>query len=80
MDSSGQEIEKIYPTDLGILCDPQAGLTDLSDALEQDLSASAREAAATRAAELAAARRQAGPPISSASPACPIPARCRWRG
>lgn len=59
LDSSGQEIEKIYPTDLGILCDPQAGLTDLSDALEQDLSAAAREAAATRAAELAAARRQA---------------------
>ena len=59
LDSSGQEIEKIYPTDLGILCDPQAGLTDLSEALEQDLSAAAREAAAIRAAELAAARRQA---------------------
>ena len=58
LDSSSQEIEKIYPTDLGILCDPQAGLTDLSDALEQELSAAAKEAAATRAAELAAARRQ----------------------
>ena len=58
LDSSSKEIEKIYPTDLGILCDPQAGLTDLSDALEQDLSAAARETAATRAAELAAARRQ----------------------
>ena len=59
MDSSQQEIEKVYPTDLGIHCDPKAGLADLADALDQDMSASAREAAATRAATMGAGRRQA---------------------
>ncbi len=59
LDNNVKEIEKMYPTDLGILCDPQAGLADLSDALDQDRSASAREAAATRSATLSDARRQA---------------------
>jgi benzoylformate decarboxylase len=59
MDSSLKEIEKIYPTDLGIPCDPKAGLADLAEALDQEMSASAREAAATRAASLTAAKQQA---------------------
>ena len=59
MDSSLKEIEKIYPTDLGIPCDPKAGLADLAEALDQEMSASAREAAATRAATLSDATRQA---------------------
>ena len=59
LDSNGKEIEKMYPTELGIPCDPQAGLADLADALDQDMSAPAREAAATRAATLGNARRQA---------------------
>ncbi len=59
LDSNVKEIEKMYPTDLGIPCDPRAGLSDLAEALEQDLSASAREAAATRAATLGDARRRA---------------------
>ena len=59
LDSNVKEIEKIYPTDLGIPCDPQAGLTDLAEALDGDLSAPAREAAATRSAALGAARLRA---------------------
>ena len=59
MDSNQQEIEKIYPTDLGIFCDPKAGLEDLAEALDQEMSASAREAAATRAATLGNSRREA---------------------
>ena len=59
MDSNQKEIEKVYPTDIGIPCDPKAGLEDLADALDQAMSASAREAAATRAATLGSARRTA---------------------
>ncbi len=59
LDNDAKEIEKMYPTELGLLCDPKAGLADLADALEQEMTASAREAAATRAAALGQARRQA---------------------
>ena len=50
LDSSAQELEKIYPTEVGILADPGAGLAELAEALDQEMSASNREAAATRAA------------------------------
>ena len=59
LDNSLKEIEKVYPTDLGIPCDPKAGLSDLADALDQTLSAPAKEAAATRAATMGEVRRQA---------------------
>ena len=59
LDNSLKEIEKVYPTDLGIPCDPKAGLDDLADALDQAMSASAKEGAATRAASMGEARRQA---------------------
>ena len=58
MDNNLQEIEKIYPTEVGIPCDPKAGLAELAEALEAEMSAPAREAAATRAATLGDARRQ----------------------
>ncbi len=50
LDSSAQELEKIYPTEVGILADPGAALAELAEALDQEMSASNREAAATRAA------------------------------
>ena len=56
LDSNAREVEKIYPTEVGILCDPKAGLEDLSQALDQDMSGQAKEAAATRAATLAEER------------------------
>ena len=58
LDNSPWEVEKIYPTEVGIISDPQAGLAELAEALDQDMSASAREAAATRAATLGAERRR----------------------
>ena len=58
LDSSSTAMEKIYPTEVGILADPAAGLEELSDALDQDMSASVREAAATRAATWAEERRR----------------------
>ena len=59
MDSDMKEIEKVYPTDLGIPCDPKSGLEELAEALDQEMSASAREAAATRGATLRSAKAQA---------------------
>ena len=56
LDSSAREVEKIYPTEVGILCDPKAGLEDLFQALDQDMSGQGKEAAATRAATLAEER------------------------
>ena len=56
LDSNSREVEKIYPTEVGILCDPKAGLEDLFQALDQDMSRQAKEAAATRAATLAEER------------------------
>ena len=58
LDSAAEELERIYPTEVGILADPAAGLEELSDALGQDMSASAKEAAATRTATFAEERRQ----------------------
>ena len=59
LDSNAQQVERIYPTEIGILADPAAGLEELSDALGQDMSAAAKEAAATRTAAFAEERRQA---------------------
>ena len=59
MDSATGEVEKNYPTEIGIFADPATGLAELADALEQDMSASAKEAAATRMAELGERRRRA---------------------
>ncbi|PKB72976.1 MAG: hypothetical protein BZY75_04250 [SAR202 cluster bacterium Io17-Chloro-G7] len=58
LDSSHKEVEKIYATEVGILADPVAGAAELTDALGQDMSASAKEAAATRAATYADERRR----------------------
>lgn len=58
MDSNYWEIEKNYPTEVGILADPAAGLADLAESLDGNMTGSQREAAATRAATLAAARQR----------------------
>ena len=58
LDSASVELERIYSTEVGILADPAAGLEELSDALGQDMSASAKEAAATRAATWVEERRR----------------------
>ena len=59
LDSAPREVEKNYPTEVGILADPATGLAELAESLEQDLTAPAKEAAATRMAELAEGRRRA---------------------
>ena len=59
LDSNAAQVERIYSTEVGILADPGAGLEELTDALDQDMSASAKEAAATRTAAFAEERRQA---------------------
>lgn len=56
LDSNYWEIEKSYPTEVGMMADPAAGMADLAASLESNMSGSQREAAATRAATLAAAR------------------------
>ena len=53
LDSSSREVEKVYPTDIRMIADPRAGLHDLADALQQDMSGSSQEAARTRAALIA---------------------------
>ncbi|PKB68201.1 MAG: hypothetical protein BZY81_02495 [SAR202 cluster bacterium Io17-Chloro-G4] len=58
LDSNYEEVEKIYATEVGILADPAAGTAELTDALGQDMSASAKEAAATRSATYADERRR----------------------
>jgi benzoylformate decarboxylase len=58
LDSAVAQVERIYATEVGILADPAAGLDELTDALDQDMSASAKEAAATRAATFAEEKRQ----------------------
>jgi len=50
MDNASWELEKIYSTEVGILADPKAGLSELAQALDQDMSASLKEAAVTRGA------------------------------
>ncbi len=52
LDSSPWEVEKIYPTEVGMMADPKAALADMADALQQDMSGSSREAARTRAAAI----------------------------
>ena len=59
LDSAAREVEKNYPTAVGVLADPATGLAELAEALEQDMMAPAKEAAATRAAGLAERRRRA---------------------
>ena len=56
LDSNYWEIEKSYPTEVGIMADPAAGMADLAASLESSMTGGQREAAATRAATLAAAR------------------------
>ena len=56
LDSNYWEIEKSYPTEVGILADPAAGMADLAESLDGNMTGSQREAAATRSATLAAAR------------------------
>ena len=58
MDSNYWEIEKSYPTEVGILADPAAGMADLAESLDGNMTGSQREAAATRAATLAASRQR----------------------
>ncbi|MBI2872035.1 MAG: thiamine pyrophosphate-binding protein [Chloroflexi bacterium] len=52
LDSSAWEIEKTYPVEAALWCDPLAGLLELSVALEGEMSATQREAARTRAATI----------------------------
>ena len=59
MDNDIKEIEKIYPTQVGILADTQVGLAELADALDSDMSGSARESAKTRATTLGEEKRKA---------------------
>jgi benzoylformate decarboxylase len=58
LDSSFAEVERIYATEVGILADPGAGAEELTDALTQDMSGAAKEAAATRAAAYGEERRR----------------------
>ena len=59
LDSATAEVEKTYPTEVGVFADPATGLAELADALDQDMSGPAKEAAATRMAELGERRRRA---------------------
>ena len=59
LDNSSRELEKVYPTEIGMLADPKTGLQDLADALQQEMSGSAMEAAKTRAASIADEKGQA---------------------
>ena len=59
IDSSAKEIEKVYPTEAGLLCDPKSGLQDLAEVLRQEMSGSAQEAARTRAATIGDERAKA---------------------
>ncbi len=58
LDSSFAEVERIYATEVGIPADPGAGAEELTDALTQDMSGAAKEAAATRAAAYGEERRR----------------------
>ena len=53
MDCNANEINRSQPTDLGILCDPGAGLEELGDALDAAFDSARREAAGERAARIA---------------------------
>ena len=56
LDSNYWEIEKSYPTEVGMLADPRAGMADLAESLDGAMTGSQREAAATRSATLSARR------------------------
>lgn len=53
MDSAHREIGKSEPTDIGIAADPKVALAELAEALETDMSGSAREAAKGRDVRMA---------------------------
>ena len=53
IDSSGSDIGRSEPTDVGIVADPKTALAHLADALEASMSGSMREAAKGRAAAVA---------------------------
>ena len=59
VDSSAREVEKIYPTAVGVVADPKSALKELALELQQVMSASAREAALTRAASMADEKKRA---------------------
>ncbi len=59
LDSSPREVEKVYPTHIGMVADPKAALAELADALSQEMSGAAREAAKTRAASIGDQTREA---------------------
>ena len=62
LDSSAREVEKVYPTQVGLVSDPKSGLADLVDVLDQEMSAAMKEAAKTRAATLAEEKQRAREP------------------
>ncbi len=59
LDSDPREVEKIYPTHIGMVADPRTGLKELAEALHADMSGSAKEAAKTRAMSLADQKKRA---------------------
>ena len=59
LDNNPTEVEKIYPTQIAMLADPKAGLQELADALQDDMSGTAKEAAKIRAASLAQQKEKA---------------------
>ncbi len=54
LDCNASEINRSQPTDLGILCDPRAGLEALAEALDVAFDSKRREAASERAARIGA--------------------------
>ncbi|MCY3912972.1 MAG: thiamine pyrophosphate-binding protein [Chloroflexi bacterium] len=54
MDCNASEINRSQPTDLGILCDPRAGLEALAEALDAAFDPARREAARERAGSIGA--------------------------
>ena len=54
LDCNASEINRSQPTDLGILCDPRAGLEALAEALDAAFDPKRREAASERAARIGA--------------------------
>ena len=54
LDCNASEINRSQPTDLGILCDPRAGLEALGEALDAAFDSARREAASERAARIEA--------------------------
>ena len=59
LDSSSREVEKVHPTEVGMVADPKTALRELTDLLEQEMSGVAKEAARTRSASIAEEKRHA---------------------